>query len=177
MIDFNAMFKIMDLNAAITGFGWLTVAIFTVAQKIAPKGKKPWSILLSFIGREINADIVQTQNELSERIDALDKKLESIQQDMSGRIDVLDAKIMNTDQKLDKSIAISSRVRILRFGDELYERRAHGRESFSQVFEDIKTYDDYCESHKDFKNHMTESTTKIIAETYDELLRKKDFTH
>ena len=177
MMDFNSMLKLVDLNTILASFCWLTVGIFSVGQKFAPQGKKPWSILLSFIGREINAEIIQSQKEMSDRINALDKKLECIQVDLSNRIDSLDEKIETTDQKLDKNVAISSRVRILRFGDELSERRVHGRESFTQVFEDIKTYDTYCETHKDFKNHMTASTTKIIIDTYDERLRKNDFTH
>ena len=176
MIDFNALFSLMDVNTVLTSFCWITVAIFTVAQKYAPKGKKPWSIILSFIGREINADIIQAQKEMSDRINTLDKKLESIQQDMSDRIDALDEKIVNTDKKLDKNVAISARVRILRFGDELQEDKRLSKGRFDQALADINSYDEYCAKHSDFKNGVTEPTSSFIKEQYQERLRMHDFS-
>ena len=176
MIDFNAMLKLVDLNTILASFCWLTVGIFSVGQKFAPQGKKPWSILLSFIGREINAEIIQSQKEMSERIDALDKKLENIQQDMSDRIDAIDEKIVTTDKKLDKNVAISARVRILRFGDELQEDKKLSKGRFDQALADINSYDEYCAKHSDFKNGVTEPTSSFIKEQYQERLRKHDFS-
>lgn len=176
MIDFNAMLKLVDLNTILASFCWLTVGIFSVGQKFAPQGKKPWSILLSFIGREINAEIIQSQKEMSDRINTLDKKLESIQQDMSDRIDALDEKIVNTDKKLDKNVAISARVRILRFGDELQEEKKPSKGRFDQALADINAYDEYCSKHSDFKNGITEPTSAFIQEQYQERLRKHDFS-
>ena len=176
MIDFNAMLKLVDLNTILASLCWITAGIFTLAQKYAPQGKKPWNILLSFIGREINADIIQAQKETSERIDALDKKLESIQQDMSDRIDALDEKIVTTDKKLDKNVAISARVRILRFGDELQEEKKPSKGRFDQALADINEYEEYCVKHSDFKNGITEPTSGFIKEQYQERLRKHDFS-
>ena len=176
MIDFNAMLKLVDLNTILASFCWLTVGIFSVGQKFAPQGKKPWSILLSFIGREINAEIIQSQKEMSDRINTLDKKLESIQQDMSDRIDALDEKIVNTDKKLDKNVAISARVRILRFGDELQEEKKPSKGRFDQALADINEYEEYCVKHLDFKNGITEPTSGFIKEQYQERLRKHDFS-
>ena len=176
MIDFNAFFSLVDFGVIIQSLGWITAGIFTLAQKYAPQGKKPWSILLSFIGREINADMIQAQKEMSDRINALDKKLESIQQDMSDRIDALDEKIANTDKKLDKNVAISARVRILRFGDELQEEKKPSKGRFDQALADINAYDEYCAKHSDFKNGVTEPTSTFIKEQYQERLRKYDFS-
>lgn len=176
MIDFNAFFSLMDINTVLASLCWITAGIFTLAQKYAPKGKKPWSIILSFIGREINADMIQAQKEMSDRINALDKKLESIQQDMSDRIDALDEKIANTDKKLDKNVAISARVRILRFGDELQEEKKPSKGRFDQALADINAYDEYCTNHSDFKNGITEPTSGFIKEQYQERLRKHDFS-
>ena len=176
MIDFNAFFSLVDVGVIIQSLGWITAGIFTLAQKYAPQGKKPWSILLSFIGREINADMIQAQKEMSDRINALDKKLESIQQDMSDRIDALDEKIVTTDKKLDKNVAISARVRILRFGDELQEEKKPSKGRFDQALADINEYEEYCVKHSDFKNGITEPTSGFIKEQYQERLRKHDFS-
>ena len=158
MIDFNAFFSLMDLNTVLASLCWITAGIFTLAQKYAPQGKKPWSILLSFIGREINADIIQAQKETSDRIDALDEK------------------IVNTDKKLDKNVAISARVRILRFGDELQEEKKPSKGRFDQALADINEYEEYCVKHSDFKNGITEPTSGFIKEQYQERLRKHDFS-
>ena len=173
MIDFNALFSLMDVNTVLTSFCWLTVAIFTVAQKYAPKGKKPWSIILSFIGKEINAEIIQSCDELSKRIDGISTELSKTQESITETKDTIN-KVQ--DFALETR-AIAARVRILRFADEIIGKQVHSRESFVQIFTDIDTYDKFCRSHLDFKNHNTVSATRLINDAYDERSRKNDFSY
>ena len=173
MIDFNALFSLMDVNTVLTSFCWITVAIFTVAQKYAPKGKKPWSIILSFIGREINAEIIQSCDELSKRIDGISAELSKTQESITETKDTIN-KVQ--DFALETR-AIAARVRILRFADEIIGKQVHSRESFVQIFTDIDTYDKFCRSHLDFKNHNTVSATRLINDAYDERSRKNDFSY
>ncbi len=173
MIDFNALIKLMDLNTVLTSFCWITVAIFTVGQKFAPKGKKPWSILLSFIGREINAEIIQSQQELSKRIDDVSKELVKTQESIAEAKE----SINETKNFTYETRAIAARVRILRFNDEIIGGQVHSRESFIQIFEDMDNYDRYCRKHLDFKNGKTVSAKKLIQEAYEERARKNDFSY
>ena len=172
MIDFNALLNLMDLNTILTSFCWITVAIFTVGQKFAPQGKKPWSIILSFIGREINAEIIQSCDDLSKRIDGINAELAKTQESIAEAKEAI-KKSQNFELE---TRAIAARVRILRFGDELQEENKPSKGRFDQALADINAYDEYCAKHSDFKNGVTEPTSTFIKEQYQERLRKYDFS-
>ena len=94
---------------------------------------------------------------------------------MNRKIDALEQKIDSVDQKGDQRNAVSTRVRILRFNDELQEERRHSKDSFDQVLSDISEYNRYCDEHPAFKNNQTEATVRYICRVYDERLEKHDF--
>lgn len=77
--------------------------------------------------------------------------------------------------KNDERYAISVRVRILRFADEMMEGRKHSKDSFDQVMGDITEYEKYCVDHPDFKNNQTVLTSEHIKRSYAERLEKGDF--
>lgn len=172
MIDFNALFSLMDVNTVLASLCWITAGIFTLAQKYAPKGKKPWSIILSFIGREINAEIIQSCDELSKRIDGISTELSKTQESIMETKDTIN-KVQDFELE---TRAIAARVRILRFGDELQEDKKLSKGRFDQALADINSYDKYCAEHSEFKNGVTEPTSTFIKEQYQERLRKHDFS-
>ena len=94
---------------------------------------------------------------------------------LDEKIIVLDQKIDQVDQKGDERNAVSARVRILRFRDEMLENRGHSHESFLQVLDDIDSYERYCQENPDFKNNQTVATIEHIKENYKERLEKHDF--
>jgi hypothetical protein len=75
----------------------------------------------------------------------------------------------------DKRNAVSMRVRILRFADEMMEGRKHSKDSFDQCLSDIDEYEAYCEDHPGFRNNQTTATVKYIKRNYNERLEKHDF--
>lgn len=172
MIDFNALFSLMDINTILASLCWITAGIFTLAQKYAPKGKKPWSIILSFIGREINAEIIQSCDDLSKRIDGISTELSKTQESITETKDTIN-KVQDFELE---TRAIAARVRILRFGDELQEDKKLSKGRFDQALADINSYDKYCAEHSEFKNGVTEPTSTFIKEQYQERLRKHDFS-
>ena len=91
------------------------------------------------------------------------------------RFNTLDEKIDKVEAKADKNNAISCRVRILRFTDELLEGRNHSKDSFDQVMSDIDVYEQYCIEHPEFKNNQTAATIEHIKKNYAERLQKHDF--
>lgn len=108
-------------------------------------------------------------------ISDLDKKVDE-------RFDTLNAKISEVDEKVDERSAVSARVRILRFADEMMEGRKHSRDSYEQCLEDIDYYELYCfgdgeehKGHPNFKNNKTVSTVEYIKNNYAERLEKHDF--
>ena len=106
--------------------------------------------------------------EILESVDKLDKKVE-------GRFDILDAKITDVDKKYDERSAIASRVRILRFCDEMLEGKNHSKDSFEQVLSDIDSYEEYCKRNPSFKNNQTSTTVEHIKQNFKVRLQKNDF--
>ena len=78
-------------------------------------------------------------------------------------------------RKSDERYAISVRVRILRFRDEMLAGQSHTHDSFQQVLSDIDAYEDYCNNHPEFRNNQTEITIEHIKSNYHERLEKHDF--
>lgn len=87
----------------------------------------------------------------------------------------LRADIKRLEEKGDKREAVSVRVRILDFEDELQEGHRHSKDSFDQVLSDVTTYEHYCETHPEFKNNQTAATVDHIKKVYHERLEKRDF--
>ena len=83
--------------------------------------------------------------------------------------------IDNLDNKIEMDAAITARVRILRFNDELLLNIDHTKDTFDQVLTDIDTYEDYCAKHPKFKNNQTMMTVANIRSVYKKRLEKHDF--
>ena len=90
-------------------------------------------------------------------------------------IEKLDEKIDKLDGELSERSAISCRVRILKFMDEILEGWNHSRDSYTQCLQDITNYIKYCNENPSFKNHQTEATIEYIKNDYQEHLEKNDF--
>lgn len=87
----------------------------------------------------------------------------------------IEKSIKKVDEKAESYNAVSTRVRILRFEDELQEGRMHSKDSWDSIIADCDTYDRYCGEHDEFRNGMTEATVRHIRHGYDERLEKGDW--
>lgn len=98
---------------------------------------------------------------------------------LDAKITELDGKIDQVDAKVDQRSAVASRVRILRFADEMYEGRKHSKDAWDQVLLDCSEYEKfskYCERNGiEFSNNITEETIKYLKDEYQERLKKHDF--
>lgn len=102
-------------------------------------------------------------------VERLDKKVDE-------RFDELDKKIVQVDKKGDDRNAVSSRVRILRFADEMHEKKRHSKDSWDQCMVDCDTYENYCKNiNPEFKNNITEQTISYLKKNYLERLELHDF--
>lgn len=144
--------EIFDIAGVTISKNWLIIVIILSLIQIAPVKISPWSWIGGWIGKIVGI------RKLSDKVDNLENKM-----------DVLDDKVENLEEKVDENQAITSRVRILRFGDELRRNVDHSKESFDQVLDDITRYTQYCEDHPKFENDKTVLTTQVIKETYHKL--------
>ena len=157
MIDFNAFFSLVDFGVIIQSLGWLFLGGITLIEKFAPKDKKPWTAILTFIGKILTKEFSESQKDLIDKVEALSLKIEKVA------------------ESVEETRAIAARVRILSFGDELLEGRLHSKDTYDQTLLDIDNYEKYCKSHENFKNNVTEETVALIKEKYRIRLRKNDF--
>lgn len=125
------------------------VALMSLIQ-ISPIKINPWTAIGRWIGRAINGELI-------EKVNNLERQLEVV------------------EAKHDESEAKSARVRILRFGDELYQGKKHSKEHFDNILDDITEYDTYCREHPDFKNERTKVTESVILNRYRECTENRSF--
>ena len=110
---------------------------------------------------EINACITKLHDENGQKIDSIRDEMDNGFERM--RLEDL------------KQNAIQSRVRILRFGDEIRRGVLHSKESYDQTKMDIKTYLSYCSMDKDFENGIATANIKLIEDSYDKRMINNDF--
>ena len=68
------------------------------------------------------------------------------------------------------------RTRILRFDDELIEKRLHRKDMFDAILIDCDKYTKYCNEHKGgYVNSVADDSIKHIKEVYAELKRDNTF--
>lgn len=139
----------MSVNELVAGGGGAVLVLLTLLQ-IAPIEVNPWSAIATAIGRAINGEVISKVDQLGDEL----QSLRSIS---------------------DEREAKSARVRILRFGDEIYQGTMHSKEHFDQTLDDITDYEQYCATHPEFKNDMTVITVQTIKETYQKCLEKHSF--
>lgn len=115
--------------------------------------------------------MIRRKDEKEDKNSEVLKKLGEIDK----KIDALEAKVDANEEKRLEDGAISARVRILRFIDEIREGRLHTKDSFDQCNSDITTYERYTSTHPDFKNNQTVASVEYFNRIYAERLEKNDF--
>lgn len=135
-----------EIIGGITGI----VIVLSVFIEIAPIKINPLSHFLKWLGKKLNGEVI-------------------------NRFDALEKKVNNIESVNDERNAISCRVRILRFGDEVRRGIRHSQENFDQILSDIDDYERYCGDHPDFKNNKTVATKERILKVYSEQMDENDF--
>lgn len=125
------------------------------------------TLLVALIGGGIVGFIqflIQRYDKRHDMLNLILEKIEKLERDNKAQ-----------DAKNDERHAVSMRVRILRFRDEMLAGQNHTHDSFRQVLTDIDEYEKYCEKHPDFKNNQTLATIEHIKENYHQRLDRHDF--
>ena len=123
--------------------------------------------------------LIQRNDSKHDKMEEVNKSIRALSEDMKERFDTLDSKIDAVEAKTDEYYAVSCRVRILRFEDELQSDIRHSKDAWDQVMSDVDFYEKYTEpgKHPDFKNGQTAATIEHIKHGYSERLEKRDFTY
>ena len=139
----------MTLKELLTGGGSALLILATLLQ-IAPIKINPWSFIAQKIGKALNGEVV-------EKVDSLERNVENLRNECEERE------------------ATKCRARILRFGDEILHNVKHSKEHFDQILLDITAYEQYCNTHPNFKNNVAIATINRINREYDECANNNGF--
>ena len=142
---------------ALIGEGTGILVIILTLIQITPIKINPWSYIAKCLGKAINKDVIE--------------KVESLE----SKIDDLESKIDDERETMEEYKARQSRIRILRFGDEMRNQQKHTKEHFDDILTDIDVYEQFCSNHPNFRNGISVQTIKYIRNTYDKRLEKNDF--
>lgn len=105
--------------------------------------------------------------------------LQFIIQFLVTRIDLKQSfgkKLEELNEKIDENQAVSARVHILRFADELrFGEMCHSLDYYKQTLIDAQCYERYVNTHPNFSNGITELSVEFIKDKYrEELEREKE---
>lgn len=150
------------------GWGLGGVAVLLSLVEFSKIKINPWSIFFGWIGDKLMAGM---KHEVSELKRELAKEVADIKSDVSSVKDNIEE--LREEHREDE--AIGSRIRILRFADEVYQKEEHSKEYFNQILDDITRYKDYCKAHPDFQNDKTVIATERIEEVYRHCLKTHGF--
>ena len=139
----------MDIKTVLS-WGAIAVAAAMSLVQIAPIKINPWSWLAKKIGRAINGEVIE-------------------------KVDKLNIEVAEIRTQQDEHSAKDSRMRILRFGDELLHGENHSKDHFDQILDDVNRYEVYCNEHPNFVNNMTRMTIAQIKSEYQARLSANTF--
>ncbi len=136
-----------------------------------------WGFIQFLVQRKDNkSDCSKKIIEMIQKLDEkLDEKTNELDVRSTERNDKLTMMINRLDNEMGERSAISCRVRIIKFMDEILEGWEHSHDSYIQVMQDITNYLHYCDTHPTFKNHQTETTIEHIKKDYKEHLEANNF--
>lgn len=103
------------------------------------------------------------------------KELKAVRSELTEVKEAIDEKLNAVKEAIDENEAKASRIRILKFADEIFMEMNHSKDAFDQCLSDVTFYEKYTKEHPRFQNHQTQETVEYIKEVYHERMQKKDF--
>ena len=95
---------------------------------------------------------------------------------LTKKMDDIGSKLDSHISEDEKSKAIHARQRILRADDEIRHGVLHSKEFFDSVLEDdIKFYQEYCNTHPEFPNAVALSAINNIMRVYEKCKAENSF--
>lgn len=145
-------------------FAWCVALGLPTLIQLSPLKINPWTLLgkaLKWLWRgfcrSLNADVL-------DKLDALEKEEKSTKATLEAHIKIDD------EREADKV-----RASILHFNNELLRSIPHTKEEFVEILAKIDWYNDFCETHKEYRNSRAVHAIANIERVYDERMKKHDF--
>ena len=128
------------------------------------------TLLVAIIGSNALFSFIQFWVQRKDNKKGIEKELSKTNEKIDNVEKKFDKRIDETNDKIERNQATLARTHILRFADEQKSGIIpHSKEYFEQQLEDIKTYTDYCEEHKEYKTESAVMASEYIKEEYKRL--------
>lgn len=138
-------------------FWMVLLCVVLTLVEITPIKINPWSWIAKKIGSAFNGEVMK-------EISHLKQEIKSVKDDVS-----------DIREEAKEREATNRRTRILEFGDEILHGINYSKEHFDNVLMDISAYENYCDDHPHYMNHVAKATIKHIKEVYQEHLKNDSF--
>lgn len=139
---------------------WILLAVVLSLIQISPLKLDPWT----WIGNAFNKDVFAKMEELESRINKVE-----------NGVNLANEKCDKYEAQREEDKIVQTRIRILRFNDELLHKKRHSKETFDQVLKDVKSYEKYCDEHEDFENEQAVRAIINVRRCYDKCQEDCDF--
>lgn len=132
-----------------------------------------WQLIATLVGSVVGATglfkfiefLITRKDSYHTETSKLSKEVQSLKEDIQGIRD-----------HISRNEAINCRIRILRAADEMKHSPAlHSEEYFDQLNDDITKYQNYCNSHPDFKNNKAMHSIEFLNKIYQRALSENNF--
>lgn len=146
---------------------WLCL-IFMSLVEIAPIKINPWTKFGKWFGGIINGEVL-------EKVDNLEKGLESLRLESSVKNNELKIDIDDLREEAHEREATNRRTRILEFSDEIIHGSTYSKEHWDQILSYVDAYETYCDEHPHYMNNVAQASIAYIKKMYQKHLEDDDF--
>lgn len=139
------------------GFWMGVIVVFLTLVEITPIKISPWSWLAKNIGKAFNGEVMKEMSHLKQEVQSIKTDVSDIREEAKERE------------------ATNRRTRILEFGDEILHEVDYSKEHWDSILMDISVYENYCDDHPHYMNHVAKATIKHIKDMYQKHLQDDSF--
>lgn len=154
------MLSLQEIKELLLGNGGFWVCALFIALsliEVAPIKINPWTWLGQRISKAFNGEVMREIGNLS-------KEVKDVKQDVT-----------DIREEAKEREATNRRTRILEFGDEILHEVDYSKEHWDNILRDITDYENYCDEHPHYMNHVAKATIKHIKNMYDKHLEDDSF--
>lgn len=144
------------------------IAVLSVIVEFSRKiSFRPWSFILSYLGKAINSDLKEKLDEVERQQNTLKEAVNALGEDMEKRFN-------ESATAADKKEAKLLRSRIIEFADNCRIHQKHTKTAFENITRDYDDYMEYCRK-RNIPNHFIDAEFAYIREVYAQCQEENKF--
>lgn len=119
--------------------------------------------------------IISNRKKTQDSVESLKTELKAAIKESNDDIEDVKKTLANHIREDEDDKQRQARIRILRFYDEICEGKKHSENHFEDILDDIDAYENYCDSHPNFKNSRGKTAIEYIKVVYQKVKTDNTF--